>query len=175
MNIQLAIPVHWQDAEPGDIFFTHSKAAFSRVIQFGTSSWANHTGMVVRCNEDGTWITNEALGAGFIAFNRDPKEMSTEMVVLRVADDPGEVQALLYASAQMLGWKYDWRNIARIAFNRVGWKMISKDVKNKTVCSEAMARALCEGLNICDPDLEPWETTPRDLLFFLLQDTPDTA
>lgn len=159
---------------PGDVYFEHGDAPFSRIIQLGTLSDVNHVGVVIDDLGDGWWLVAEAVARGFVIHARP----APNAYVARLGD-PGVRDAVVAESTRMakLGLGYDWWSITRLAIRILGRlpglrlpvrallrRMPMPDNPRRVICSDAVRQVVEAAAGTVLPFGKPsYLTTPQDL------------
>ena len=133
------------DIKPGDIGFTKGGGFVGWIIRHGTGSAYAHTFVYVKKNYDGSWETIEAWPSKKSAFDGTRFRTRTELPekVVRVWRNRAEQSAIIRKSRQLVGTRYGWGEILRIAARFVGVKFIPKyDSQKRAICSNVTMQAV---------------------------------
>lgn len=153
------------DALVGRFVVFHGSAFVSRLIQYGTSSRDNHTGILLG---DGTLV--EALGAG-VARNPLKDYSSKEMSVSHMELNPVVASGIASFALAQVGKPYNYPGIAAIALDQLGIKPQWMDDwaahDGRWFCSQLVAAAYAsQGIQLVEGK-EPWQVSPGDLGYLI--------
>jgi hypothetical protein len=134
----MSAPKHeFQGIRPGDIGFDGGIGFSGWLIRTGTGSAHGHCFVYHTDLGDGIWETVEAGPSGLLYRKRvvGPNK------VVRLWRDSLEQQAILRASAAMVGCEYGWGEIARIVCRILGIRLRKfRDNPRRVICSNHVAQ-----------------------------------
>lgn len=123
--------------QPGDIGFTKGGGLVGWLIRHGTGSAYAHTFVYHRYLGNGAWETVEAFPS--LNKRKDGVRVRTRteapIKVVRIWRTPREQQAVLDKSSSMVGTRYGWGEIFRIALRFVGVKVRGWESDKRAICS----------------------------------------
>jgi hypothetical protein len=157
----------WVDIKPGDIGFTKGGGLIGWVIRHGTGSPYAHSFVYHKPLGKGYWETVEAWPA--LRSDRDGVRVRirTEAPdkVIRIAGTPEEVNALLSASSALVGVRYGWGEIVRIALRFLGIKVKGWESSSRAICSNHCTQAVLASRPALAPLFQyaPSHTWPGEL------------
>lgn len=134
----------WIDIKPGDIGFTKGGGFVGWIIRHGTGSAYAHSFVYHKPLGNGTWETVEA----FPSLKRQKDgvrvRIRTEQPdkVVRTWVTKNEQKAILLHSASMVGARYGWGEIIRIALRFVGIKVRGWESDSRVICSNHCAQSI---------------------------------
>ena len=134
----------WIDIKPGDIGFTKGGGFVGWIIRHGTGSAYAHSFVYHKHLGNGTWETVEA----FPSLKRQKDgvrvRIRTEQPdkVVRTWVTRNEQTAILLHSASMVGTRYGWGEIFRIALRFVGIKVRGWESDSRAICSNHCAQSI---------------------------------
>ena len=133
------------DIKPGDIGFTKGGGFVGWIIRHGTGSAYAHVFVYLKKNKDGSWETREA----WPSTNKDKDgtriRHRTELPekVLRTWRGRTEQSAIINKSRDLVGTRYGWGEIIRIALRFIGIKFLPKyDSNKRAICSNVTMQAV---------------------------------
>ncbi len=156
------------DIQPGDIGFDQGGGFVGWLIRHGTGSAYAHTFVYVKQLSNGDWETIEAWPSKKAAFDGTRVRLRTKLPdkVIRVARSRSEQSAIIRKSRELVGTRYGWGEILRIAARFIGIKFIPKyDSSKRAICSNVTMQAVLEAR----PELklffrfETYQTWPGEL------------
>ena len=156
------------DIKPGDIGFTKGGGFVGWIIRHGTGSAYAHTFVYVSKNSDGSWTTIEAWPSKKAAFDGTRVRIRTELPekIVRIWRNRSEQSAIIRKSRNLVGTRYGWGEILRIAARFIGIKFIPKyDSQKRAICSNVTMQAVLDAR----PELanffrfETYQTWPGEL------------
>jgi len=153
----------WIDIEPGDIGFDKGIGISGWLIRTGTQSAHGHCWVYHRRIDQNTWETVEAGPRGGLI--RRVRTVQPNKVA-RIWRTEQERQAILIQSNKLVGAKYGWGEIFRIAFRILGVKLPKhKDNPNRVICSNHAAQSVLAARPALKPLFEyaPYEIWPGEL------------
>jgi len=127
----------WIDIQPGDIGFTKGGGFVGWIIRHGTGSAYAHSFVYHKYLGNGAWETIEA----WPSLNKDKDgvrvRVRTEapIKVSRLWRTRNEQAKILIHSASMVGTRYGWGEILRIALRFVGIKVRGWESPKRAICS----------------------------------------
>ena len=127
----------WIDIQPGDIGFTKGGGFVGWIIRHGTGSAYAHTFVYHKYLGDGAWETVEA----WPSLKKDQDgirvRVRTEdpIKVVRLWRTRNEQAKILAHSSSMVGVRYGWGEIARIALRFIGIKVKGWESNRRSICS----------------------------------------
>jgi hypothetical protein len=132
------------DIKPGDIGFTKGGGFVGWIIRHGTGSTYAHTFVYVSKNTDNSWNTIEAWpsmksrldGTRFRIRTQYPEK------VVRVWRTLEEQTGIIRKSRELVGTRYGWGEILRIAFKFIGVKLPAYDSNKRAICSNVTCQAV---------------------------------
>jgi hypothetical protein len=134
----------WIDIKPGDIGFTKGGGIVGWIIRHGTGSAYAHTFVYHKYLGNDTWETVEAWPS--MKKNKDGVRVRVRteapIKVARMWRTRNEQQAILKHSASMVGTKYGWGEIFRIALRFVGIKIRGWESNRRAICSNHCTQAV---------------------------------
>jgi hypothetical protein len=134
----------WTGIQPGDIGFDAGVGISGFVIRIGTQSqyghcWIYHS-LIGKDNKgQQIWSTVEAGPKEGLIYRE--RTIAPNKVV-RLWSSRREQQAILEASASMVGLKYGWGEIVRICLRIVGIKIRGWESANRAICSNHVATSM---------------------------------
>ena len=131
--------------KPGDIGFTKGGGLVGWLITHGTGSTYAHTFVYVSKNNDGSWNTIEAWPSTKSALDGTRFRIRTEIPnkVVRVWRTRSEQSAIVKKSRELVGTRYGWGEILRIAVRFIGIKFLPKyDSPKRAICSNVTMQAV---------------------------------
>lgn len=134
----------WIDIQPGDIGFDGGVGLSGFVIRTGTQSqyghcWVYHERLERRPNGVEVWKTVEAGPKEGLIYRTRTIEPNK---VIRVWRTRREREAIVAASAAMVGQKYGWGEIFRICLRILGIKVRGWESNRRAICSNHAATAV---------------------------------
>jgi hypothetical protein len=127
----------WIDIQPGDIGFTKGGGIVGWIIRHGTGSAYAHTFVYHKHLGNGIWETVEAWPS--TRKNKDGVRVRTRteapIKVARIWRTRGEQDRILKHSESMIGTRYGWGEILRIALRFVGIKVNGWESTKRAICS----------------------------------------
>ena len=156
------------DIKPGDIGFTKGGGFVGWIIRHGTGSAYAHVFVYVRKNKDGSWETIEAWPSRRDAFDGTRVRLRTELPekIVRVWRTRSEQSDIIRKSRELVGTRYGWGEILRIAARFIGVKFIPKyDSPNRAICSNVTLQAVLAARPHLKPVFryESYQTWPGEL------------
>lgn len=133
------------DIKPGDIGFTKGGGIVGWIIRHGTGSAYAHVFVYVKQNPDKSWETIEAWPSRFKDKDGTRVRTRTELPekVVRLWRTRKEQSAIINKSRQLVGTRYGWGEIIRIALRFLGIKFLPKyDSKKRAICSNVTMQAV---------------------------------
>lgn len=133
------------DIKPGDIGFTRGGGLVGWVIRHGTGSAYAHTFVYISKNKDGSWNTIEAWPSAKAALDGTRNRIRTELPekLVRVWRTRSEQSAIVKKSRELVGTRYGWGEILRIAARFIGIKFIpAYDSNRRAICSNVTMQAV---------------------------------
>jgi len=133
------------DIKPGDIGFTKGGGFVGWIIRHGTGSAYAHTFVYTKYLGDGRWETIEAWPSRHPQKDGTRIRVRTELPekVVRVWRNRGEQVAIIRKSRDLVGTRYGWGEIARIALRFLGVKFLPKfDSHKRAICSNVTMQAV---------------------------------
>jgi hypothetical protein len=127
----------WLDIQPGDIGFTKGGGLVGWIIRHGTGSAYAHSFVYHKYLGNNTWETIEA----WPSLNKQKDgvrvRVRTEapIKVSRLWRTRNEQAKILIHSASMVGTRYGWGEILRIALRFVGVKVRGWESPKRAICS----------------------------------------
>jgi len=134
--------------QPGDIGFTKGGGFVGWVIRHGTGSTYAHSFVYISKNTDDSWNTIEAWPSSKSALDGTRFRIRTELPekVVRVWRTKSEQSAIIKKSRELVGTRYGWGEILRIAARFIGIKFIPKyDSNKRAICSNVTMQAVLAG------------------------------
>jgi len=131
--------------QPGDIGFTKGGGFVGWIIRHGTGSTYAHTFVYISKNSDGSWNTIEAWPSKVSSLDGTRHRIRTELPekVVRVWRNRGERAAIIKKSKELVGTRYGWGEILRIAARFIGITFIPKyDSNKRAICSNVTMQAV---------------------------------
>lgn len=128
----------WLGIKPGDVGFSRGEGIVGWIIRHGTTSPYAHSFIyhtLLRTEPDGTqvWQTVESYGGDGV---RTRVRTEPPAKVVRVWRNSKEQAKILEKSSSLVGSKYGWGEIFRIAFRLIGIKLPPmKDNPARLICS----------------------------------------
>jgi len=134
----------WIDIQPGDIGFTKGGGLVGWLIRHGTSSKYAHCFVYLHKLNDGTWLTVEAFPSRDKSKNGVQLRHRTEEPnkVVRIWRDKAEQGSIITKSISLIGVKYGWGEIARIALRIIGIKVKGWESDKAVICSNHVAQCV---------------------------------
>lgn len=138
----------WSGIEPGDVGFDGGVGLVGLIIKLGTRSnyghcWVYHQRLDVAADGTEIWDTVEAGGIGGVQHRIRTRQPNK---VVRLWRNYDERAAILHKSEQLVGCKYGWGEIVRIAFRMLGLRLRRrKDNAQRVICSNHSTQALLAG------------------------------
>lgn len=156
------------DIQPGDIGFTKGGGVVGWIIRHGTGSAYAHVFVYVKQNKDGSWETIEAWPSIRKGNDGTRNRRRTELPekVIRVWRTKVEQYAIIKKSKDLVGTRYGWGEIIRIAFRFIGIKFLPKyDSAKRAICSNVTMQAVLAARPSLKPvfRFEPYQTWPGEL------------
>lgn len=156
------------DIKPGDIGFTKGGGFVGWLIRHGTGSAYAHVFVYVSKNKDGSWETIEAWPSkqSIKDGTRVRRRTESPEKVVRIWRDKAEQVLIIRKSRQLVGTRYGWGEILRIAARFIGIKFIPKyDSPNRAICSNVTMQAVLAARPQLKPAFrfEPYQTWPGEL------------
>lgn len=161
----------WETPRRGDIFFEKGSSWAARLTQWGTRSHISHVGAIARV-WDGGWTAIETRGKVVAEM---PVTSMTGYVV-RLSDDPVEIERFLNVCYSMLGVSYDWAAIGRFAVRALRERWWSRwlgaildlfvpdrDNELAIICSDHICRAIQAVWGTDLVPVDPTAVAPIDL------------
>ena len=136
-----------QNIRPGDIGFDRGGGIVGWIIRHGTGSTYAHCFVYVGKYDDGSWMTVEAYPSVWPSKDGVQVRSRTQPAnkLVRVGENTEEVSAIVLRSLEMVGTKYGWGEIARIALRMVGIRFKAWDSPKRAICSNHCAQAALAG------------------------------
>jgi hypothetical protein len=131
--------------KPGDIGFTKGGGFVGWIIRHGTGSAYAHTFVYVKKNTDGSWLTIEAWPSSKSDKDGTRFRTRTELPekLIRTWRTRSEQAAIVKRSRELVGTRYGWGEILRIAARFVGIKFIpAYDSPKRAICSNVTMQAV---------------------------------
>ena len=131
--------------KPGDIGFTKGGGFVGWIIRHGTGSTYAHSFVYVSKNADNSWNTIEAWPSAKSALDGTRNRIRTEYPekVVRVWRTKSEQAAIIKKSKALVGTRYGWGEILRIAARFIGIKFIpAYDSNKRAICSNVTMQAV---------------------------------
>jgi hypothetical protein len=136
--------VLWTDIKPGDIGFTRGGGLVGWLIRHGTGSRYAHCFVYLHKLNNGTWLTIEAFPS------RDKNKNGVQLrnraeapdKVVRTWRDKAEQGAIITKSISLIGTKYGWGEILRIALRFIGIKVKGWESDKAVICSNHVAQSI---------------------------------
>lgn len=156
------------DIKPGDIGFTKGGGFVGWLIRHGTGSAYAHVFVYIRQNKDGSWETIEAWPSLKPHSDGTRVRTRTELPqkLVRVWRGKAEQALVIKKSRELVGTKYGWGEIIRIALRFLGIKFLPKyDSHKRAICSNVTMQAVLAAR----PSIkiffrfEPYQTWPGEL------------
>lgn len=134
----------WIDIKPGDIGFTKGGGFVGWIIRHGTGSAYAHSFVYHKPLGNGAWETVEAFPSLKTQKDGVRVRVRTEQPdkVVRTWVTRNEQAAILAHSASMVGTRYGWGEIARIALRFVGVKLRGWESDSRVICSNHCAQSI---------------------------------
>lgn len=134
----------WIDIQPGDIGFTKGGGLVGWIIRHGTGSAYAHTFVYHKYLGKGRWETVEAFPSARKQKDGVRVRVRTEapIKVVRLWRTRGEQDAILAHSTSMVGTRYGWGEIFRIALRFVGIKVRGWESDKRAICSNHCTQSL---------------------------------
>lgn len=134
----------WDKIKPGDIGFTRGGGLVGWLIRHGTGSRYAHCFIYVHKLNNGNWLTVEAYPSRDASKDGVQLRLRTEAPdkVVRIWRDVAEQGALITKSVSMIGVKYGWGEIARIALRFAGIKIKGWESDTRVICSNHVAQSV---------------------------------
>jgi len=127
----------WIDIKPGDIGFTKGGGFVGWLIRHGTGSSYAHTFIYHNKLSNGVWETVEAFPS--VKKNKDGVQIRVRteepLKIVRAWRTPNEQRDILTHSLSMVGTRYGWGEIFRIALRFIGVKIKGWESANRAICS----------------------------------------
>lgn len=127
----------WIDIQAGDIGFTKGGGFVGWLIRHGTGSAYAHSFVYHKYLGNGAWQTVEAWPS--IRKDKDGVRVRVRteapIKVARTWRTKGEQERLLDHSMSMVGTRYGWGEIVRIALRFIGIKIKGWESANRAICS----------------------------------------
>lgn len=133
------------DIKPGDIGFTKGGGLVGWIIRHGTGSAYAHVFVYIKQNKDGSWETIEAWPSKNKIKDGTRVRLRTELPekVVRVWRDKAEQVLIIKKSRDLVGTRYGWGEIFRIALRFIGIKFLPKyDSHKRAICSNVTTQAV---------------------------------
>jgi len=127
----------WIDIQPGDIGFTKGGGFVGWIIRHGTGSAYAHSFVYHKYLGNGAWETIEAWPSINKGKDGVRVRVRTEapIKVSRLWRTRNEQAKILIHSASMVGTRYGWGEILRIALRFVGIKVRGWESPKRAICS----------------------------------------
>jgi hypothetical protein len=156
------------DIKPGDIGFTKGGGFVGWIIRHGTGSAYAHVFVYVKQNTDGSWETIEAWPSKKATLDGTRVRTRTELPekIVRIWRDRSEQAGIVKKSRELVGTRYGWGEILRIAARFIGIKFIPKyDSTNRAICSNVTMQAVLAARPSLSPlfRFETYQTWPGEL------------
>jgi len=156
------------DIKPGDIGFTKGGGFVGWIIRHGTGSAYAHVFVYVKPLKNGNWETIEAWPSKKAHLDGTRRRIRTELPekIVRVWRSHDEQAAILNKSAELVGTRYGWGEILRIALRFVGIKFIPRyDSSKRAICSNVTMQAVLASRAGLGPlfRFESFQTWPGEL------------
>ena len=140
----MSLDAHWIDIKPGDVGFDGGVGISGWLIRHATGihghTWVYHEFLRKDSNGNDVWRTVEAGPKDGVIFRERTRRPNK---VVRLWETPIEQQRILDASANCVGAKYGWGEIARIVWHLLGIRYEgTKDNPNRMICSNHVATAV---------------------------------
>ena len=134
----------WIDIKPGDIGFTKGGGFVGWIIRHGTGSAYAHSFVYHKPLGNGTWETVEAFPSLKSQKDGVRVRVRTEQPdkVVRTWVTRNEQTAILLHSASMVGTRYGWGEIFRIALRFVGIKIRGWESDSRAICSNHCTQSI---------------------------------
>ena len=156
------------DIKPGDVGFTKGGGFVGWLIRHGTGSAYAHVYVYVKKNPDGSWETIEAWPSAKSSLDGTRFRTRTELPekLIRPWRTRKEQSAIIRKSRELVGTRYGWGEILRIAARFVGIKFIpAYDSNKRAICSNVTMQAVLEARPASKVffKYEPYQTWPGEL------------
>lgn len=156
------------DIKPGDIGFTKGGGFVGWIIRHGTGSAYAHVFVYVKPLANGAWETIEAWPSRKATNDGTRVRVRTELPekIVRVWRTRKDQAAILEKSRQLVGTRYGWGEIIRIALRFVGIKFLPKyDSTKRAICSNVTMQAVLAARPALIPlfRFESFQTWPGEL------------
>jgi hypothetical protein len=156
------------DIKPGDIGFTKGGGFVGWIIRHGTGSAYAHVFVYVKQNSDGSWETIEAWPSRRAIKDGTRVRTRTELPekVVRIWRNRNEQNRIIKKSRELVGTRYGWGEILRIAARFIGIKFIPKyDSHKRAICSNVTMQAVLAARPQLKPvfRFETYQTWPGEL------------
>jgi len=156
------------DIKPGDIGFTKGGGFVGWIIRHGTGSAYAHVFVYTRKNKDGSWETIEAWPSRHKTKDGTRVRTRTELPekIVRIWRNSAEQSLVIRKSRDLVGTRYGWGEILRIAARFIGIKFIPKyDSANRAICSNVTMQAVLSARPQLRPvfRFESYQTWPGEL------------
>lgn len=134
----------WIDIKPGDIGFTKGGGFVGWVIRHGTGSAYAHSFVYHKHLGKGVWETVEAFPSLNPQKDGVRVRVRTEQPdkVVRTWVTRNEQASILIHSASMIGTRYGWGEIMRIALRFVGVKLRGWESDSRAICSNHCSQSI---------------------------------
>jgi len=134
----------WIDIQPGDIGFTKGGGLVGWIIRHGTGSAYAHTFIYHKYLGKGQWETVEAFPSLKSQKDGVRVRVRTEapIKVVRLWRTRSEQETILKHSLSMVGTRYGWGEIIRIALRFVGIKVRGWESNKRAICSNHCTQSL---------------------------------
>ena len=156
------------DIKPGDVGFTKGGGLVGWIIRHGTGSAYAHVFVYVRKNKDGSWETIEAWPSSKAIKDGTRVRTRTELPekIVRVWRTSAEQTSIVRKSRELVGTRYGWGEILRIAARFIGIKFLPKyDSHKRAICSNVTMQAVLAARPQLGPVFryESYQTWPGEL------------
>ena len=134
----------WSGIKPGDIGFDKGDGLVGWLIRHGTASRYAHCFIYLHKLNNGNWLTVEAYPSRDSSKDGVQLRLRTKSPdkVVRIWDSSEEQGLIIFKSIDMIGVKYGWGEIARIALRFVGIKVKGWESDKRAICSNHVAQAV---------------------------------
>lgn len=156
------------DIKPGDIGFTKGGGFVGWIIRHGTGSAYAHTFVYTKYLGNNQWETIEAWPSTRKEKDGTRVRVRTELPekVVRVWRSRDEQTAIIRKSRDLVGTRYGWGEILRIAAHFIGVRFIPKyDSSKRAICSNVTMQSVLYSRPALKNffRFEPFQTWPGEL------------
>lgn len=145
------MPLQTKDIKTGDIIFVKDNSLLAKIIMYITKSQYVHCGIVYDVNQYGVWIAEINYSYSFSIRKME----YTNYEVYRCREPINEIK-IKETIRDMVGLKYDFRDIFRIVFG-----LPMKYTPKRVICSESVMYVYESlGIKLTDKKVP----TPEDLV-----------